>query len=39
MILESLIGACFFAGIVAILSVPWLIAPPQDTDAHGDRHS
>jgi hypothetical protein len=32
MILGSLIGTCFFAGIVAILSIPWIIGTP-DTDA------
>lgn len=39
MILGSLIGTCFFAGIVAILSVPWMIGPPEDANAHGERHS
>jgi hypothetical protein len=36
MILQALIGTCFFAGIVAILSVPWMIgAADSDHENHG----
>ena len=29
MIIETLIGVCFFAGIVAILTVPWMAGVQQ----------
>lgn len=35
MILGALIGACFFAGIVAILTVPWIVgAVDTEAEAH-----
>jgi hypothetical protein len=37
MILQSLIGTCFFAGIVAILSVPWMLGA-HDQDEHDHAH-
>ena len=36
MILQALIGTCFFAGVVAILSVPWMLG--ADADDHGHEH-
>jgi hypothetical protein len=38
MILQSLIGTCFFAGIVAILSIPWIIGSHEENSAHSERH-
>jgi hypothetical protein len=39
MILQSLIGTCFFAGIVAILSVPWMLSGSDNNhDRHGHGH-
>ena len=33
MILDALMAACFFAAVVAVLSVPWMFAPdPLETD-------
>jgi len=41
MIIEALIGVCFFAGVVVILSVPWLARvdhlaelPPEHPEQH-----
>lgn len=36
MIVESLIGVCFFAAIVALLSIPWMNADQQIE--HADHH-
>jgi len=27
MILTALIGVCFFAGVVCVLSIPWMFSP------------
>ena len=32
MILDALMSACFFAAIVAVLSVPWMLAPEEPVD-------
>jgi hypothetical protein len=32
MILDALIGACFFAAIVAVLSVPWMNTPDEPVE-------
>jgi hypothetical protein len=32
MIIESLMGACFFAAIVAVLSVPWIAGPEEPAE-------
>ena len=34
MILEALIGVCFFAAVVAILTVPWLSGVDVPSEHH-----
>jgi hypothetical protein len=38
MITEILIGICFFAGVAAILSVPWMHGVDTPADDHHDEH-
>jgi hypothetical protein len=38
MIIESLIGVCFFAGVVIVLSIPWLANPDAQAEQHAEHH-
>ncbi len=38
MILDALMAACFFAAVVAMLSVPWMCAPGNPGEHQAAEH-
>jgi hypothetical protein len=38
MIVDALMAACFFAAVVAVLSVPWMTGVDEPSEAHPRHH-